>query len=239
MVLALAVKPEESAVAVLARETDIRFTGLRLRDGSLVLKAKRGRRGGFEQSGKASQCLGVELGHLPSKAPAAASTVAPIAASNSVTTASRHPSQHTTSIDRRAPSAPVRNNAPAEPIRDFTSSTRIDFFSARLFNSVSLRSSWTFFSSSTCLICVWTGSAIGKSAWASAASPSFGHNPSATRTCRMRPLAEVRVNSPLSFKRVIVAVATRARCANSLSDIWSRASRKSFIRLTNQKNPDK
>ena len=49
MIWAVAVKPEESAlavpaVAVLARETGISFTGLRLRDGSLVLKAKRGRR---------------------------------------------------------------------------------------------------------------------------------------------------------------------------------------------------
>ena len=45
MVRALAVKPEESApaVAVLAREPGVSFTGLRLRDGSLVLKAKRGR----------------------------------------------------------------------------------------------------------------------------------------------------------------------------------------------------
>ena len=43
MVRALAVKPEESA-PVLARETGVSFTGLRLRDGSLVLKAKRGRR---------------------------------------------------------------------------------------------------------------------------------------------------------------------------------------------------
>ena len=32
------------AVAVLARETGVSFTGLRLRDGSLVLKPKRGRR---------------------------------------------------------------------------------------------------------------------------------------------------------------------------------------------------
>ena len=40
------VEPKESApaVAVLARETGISFTGLRLRNGSLVLKAKRGRR---------------------------------------------------------------------------------------------------------------------------------------------------------------------------------------------------
>ncbi len=46
MVRALAVKPEESApaVAVLARETGVSFTGLRVRDGSLVLKAKRGGR---------------------------------------------------------------------------------------------------------------------------------------------------------------------------------------------------
>ena len=46
MVQALAVKPRESApaMAVLARETGISFTGLRLRDGSLVVKAKRGRR---------------------------------------------------------------------------------------------------------------------------------------------------------------------------------------------------
>ena len=50
-------------MAVLARETEISFTELRLRDGSLVLKAKRGRRGRFEQSGKTSPCLGVELGH--------------------------------------------------------------------------------------------------------------------------------------------------------------------------------
>ena len=46
MVRALAVEPKESApaVAVLACETGISFTGLRLRNGSLVLKAKRGRR---------------------------------------------------------------------------------------------------------------------------------------------------------------------------------------------------
>ena len=43
MVRALAVKPEESA-PVLARESGASFTGLRLRDGSLVLKTKRGRR---------------------------------------------------------------------------------------------------------------------------------------------------------------------------------------------------
>ena len=49
IVQALAVQPRESApeVAVLARETGIVFTGLRLRDGTLVLKAKRGR--GVEQ----------------------------------------------------------------------------------------------------------------------------------------------------------------------------------------------
>ena len=51
MVQALAVKPRESAsaMAVLARETGISFTGLRLRDGSLVLKAKR--RAGWSSSG--------------------------------------------------------------------------------------------------------------------------------------------------------------------------------------------
>ena len=46
LVRALPVEPRESApaVAVLARETGIFFTGLRLRDSSLVLKVKRGRR---------------------------------------------------------------------------------------------------------------------------------------------------------------------------------------------------
>ena len=45
IVRAVVVKPEESApaVAVMARETGTSFTGLRLRDGSLVLKAKLGR----------------------------------------------------------------------------------------------------------------------------------------------------------------------------------------------------
>ena len=68
-------------------------------------------RSGFEQPSEARPCLGVELGHLPSKARAAASTVAPIAASNSVTTASRHPSQHNLDRPPRAISASPKQRA--------------------------------------------------------------------------------------------------------------------------------